>query len=98
MSEFLKSLEPGSGALLSKEVPEGSKAPNFKGEYVFDREVTFKPGDRFKIAAWGKQTNYGLFIRLTEDSFVKDPNYRKPYQPKPAKEVTYGKDDSDIPF
>ena len=98
MSAFLQSLEPGSGALLSKEVPEGSKAPNFKGEYVFDREVTFKPGDRFKIAAWGKQTNYGLLIRLAEDSFVKNPNYRKPYQPKPAREVNYDKDNDSIPF
>lgn len=99
MSSFLDSIEQGSGVLLTQKKEEGSKRPDLKGIYVFDREVTFKPGDRFNISAWVSHKPSGMLIRLKEDNWKRDdnPNYRREYVPKKAYEVK-DEDDDSIPF
>lgn len=85
--------KPGTGVLYSQKVQEGTKNPDWKGEFKLIEDV--KAGEIFKIVAWTKQSGKGPLISIKQDIWKPDPNYRANKNPIPSKPLD---DDSEIPF
>lgn len=98
MNDFLDKVEPGNGILLTNKKKPESKAPDLRGVYVFDKDVTFRAGDKMKLSAWVYQKTAGMLIRIREDTWQPDPDkkYKPPYQAKKPYEVQ--DEDDSIPF
>lgn len=94
--EIFDRVNEGSGILV-KNKSVNPKAPDLHGIIKFADEMRFGKGDELKIKAWTRHTSTGnTLISIVIDTFKPDPNYKRPYQPKPAREVQ--DEDDSIPF
>jgi hypothetical protein len=60
---------PGKGVMFWEpmEKRKSPKGPDYKGYIVL--EMDYKAGDKLKISAWEKKTQYGVLYSLSEDNW-----------------------------
>lgn len=93
---------PGKGVLFFEphEKRTSPKGPDYKGFVIL--EMDYKAGDKLKISAWEKKTNYGTLFSLAEDNWSRKQRetpreVQSGYQ-KQKNDYAYRSKDSDIPF
>ena len=93
---------PGKGVLFFEPMEKRTspKGPDYKGFVIL--EMDYKAGDKLKLSAWEKKTNYGTLYSLAEDNWSRKQKetpreVQSGYQ-KQKNEYAYRPRNDDVPL